>query len=563
MNTTNALMNDPHCKNFQAYFEQNCEKDWDKWLTLPPEEKREDLSGKQGFVGVLQHAHNKAMTCIYKISKTDDNLVEHEYKILKGLEPLTEYTPHFHKAYGLVPFCCNVHYDDQPLEVDPYSKIIQRTMLLMQQIQVKYDFNDMIQDDKVKDDAIINIMKQVCIALYMAQDYGFTHYDLHTENILIRTCNPNLHLLYLLNETTEILTPTFGFVPNLIDFGFSFCDVEDNDLTCTLVHTQYGFTSARFDPYADPKLFFISTIDDIAREKFRKPISKKLQNISRNIFGGMNVQWRSGWDNSKMTNPVKKLQEKIKECVQESVLFAKSDLWVDTIQELIDIPLEPIPYKNLESSCSRFICEFVHFEERVISKTLLNYILKLLVRHIKSYRGSFLKGGEEADWAVAEIKKNFLDDYNQIINYHLPAINYKNLVESLLEFTGCIEGFFYEQLNRRYAEKDAQYEIMRVKDLLEFYKVLDLNFPYKNQKTLTVKSNILVVDHTRRMHKQLSLNKEHMHILEKLNSEQAARYLRSMYEAEYHLDEYEPMDRMSAMSETQSVAETVNTESVA
>lgn len=549
-----SLMNDPHSKQFQEYFEKNMERDWDKWLTLPPEEKQKDLSGKQGFVGVLQHPHNKAMTCIYKISKTDDNLVEHEYKILKGLEPLTAYTPHFHKAYGLIPFFCNVHYGDRPLEVDPYSKVIQRTMLLMQQLQTKYDLNDMIQDDKVKDDCIINIMKQIILILYMVQEYRFTHYDLHTENILIRTCNPNLHLLYLLDDTTEVLTPTFGFIPNIIDFGFSFCDVEDNDLTCTLVHTQYGFTSARFDPLADIKLFLITTVDDIAGEKVRKGISKKLQNIVRNIFGGMNVRWRSGWDISKISNPVDVLRKRLESSVQDSVLFSKSDLWVDTIQELIDLPLGKIPYDNLESSCRTFIAEFAHFEERVISKTLLNYIFKLLVRNIKSYRGSFLKGGDEAAWAVAELKKNFLDDYNLIINYHLPKINYEKLFHSILEFAGCIEGLFYDLLAQRYAEKDAQYEIMRVRELLEFYKVLDMNFPYKNQKTLSLKSNIMVIDHIRKMNKQLTLTKEHMHVLEKLNPEQSARYLRSMYEAEYHLYEYEIAQMINESNESDNLS---------
>jgi hypothetical protein len=538
----NTLIHDPHCKNFQAYFDQNKHKDWDRWLIPLPEDKQKDMSGKQGYVGVLQHPHNKAMTCIYKISKTDDNLVEHEYKILKGLEPLTEYTPHFHKAYGLLPFFCNVHYSSQPLEVDTDSKIVQRTMLLMQQLSVKCDLNDLIQDEKVKDESVLNIMKQVVLALYMAQDYGFTHYDLHTENILVRTCNPNQHILYLLDDTTEILIPTFGFIPNIIDFGFSFCDVEDNELTCTLVHTQCGFTSARFDPFADIKLFMITTVDDIIKEECRKNISKNLKHIVRNIFGGMKVHWRSGWDKSKFPNPVKVVQKLVKDWVEDSVLFSKSDLWFDTIQELITLPLEPLSYEHLETCCKTFITEFLQFEERVVSKTLLNYVLKLLVRHVKSYRSSFLKGGDERVWAVSQIKKDFLDDYNEIINYHLPKIDYDRLVQSLLDFSCCLEGIFYETLNKRYQEKDAQYEIMRIKELLEFYKVLELNFPYKNQKTLTIKSNILVVDHVRKMSKQLNLTKENLHHTEKLTPEQTARYLRSMYEAEHHLYEYEYLD---------------------
>jgi hypothetical protein len=530
---------DIHYKNFEQYFLQNQDKPWNQWLVqedineASKKDKTPDksMNGKQGYVGILRHPQNKSLSCLYKISKVDDNVVEHEYKILKGLEPLAQYCPHFHKAYGIVSFDSNLIYGDNPLAHNTKSKIVRRPMLLMQYVKSKYDFNDMIQDENVKDDYILNVMKQVILCIYLAQQYRFTHYDLHTENILIRNCSPNMHMLYLLDEDTQFLTPTYGYVPNIIDFGFSYCDVPDNTLTCTLVHTQQGFTSSRFDPYSDIKLFFISTVDDIAREEYRKAITPKLQNISRNLFSGMNVQWGSGWDNSKQITPVKIVHELVREYVKPSVLFSKSDLWFDTIQLLIQLPLSPLPYHDLEKCFTSFIQEFVKFEERIVSKTLLNYILKLLVQQVKSYRTSYLKGGEESTWAILEIKRHFLEEYTQLVNYHVPSVDYEKMVCSLLMMVECLEGLFYEYLQKRYQEKDKQYEILRCTSIIDYYKILEYNFPTR-PKPLSNKTSIFVIDHVNRQSKTIHLTKEHANVCERLSTpELVAKYIRSVYEA--------------------------------
>lgn len=522
------LFNTNH-KNFLSYYEQNCSKKWSDWLCMVEDTKTMD--GKQGFVGRLQHPHNKSLNCLYKISKVDDNLVEHEYKILKGLKTLAQYCPHFHHVYGLITFDCNLHFETNPLIYNQNSKVVQRPMLLMQYIQSKYDFHELIRDEQVKDDCVINIIKQIILAIYMAQTYKFTHYDLHTENILIRSCSPNMYILYILDEKTAVFLPTYGFIPNIIDFGFSYCDVEQNTLTCTLVHTQEGFTSSRFDPYADIKLFLISTTDDIKDE--RKNISKKLHNIVRNIFSGMSIQWGSGWDNSKLVSPVKIIQGLVKEYVKDSIFFSKSDLWFDTIQELIELPLNPMSYQDLESSCTSFVEEFVKFEERIISKTLLNYVLKLFVRHVRSYRSSYLKGDEESSWAVMEIKKNFLNDYTSLVNYHIPAINYEKMICSLLMFSQCLEGLYHDFLQKRYDEKDKQYEIMRCKNLMDFYKIIDNCFPVST-KPLNIKSQILVIDHPERKCENITLTKENIQVLEKLermDKDLKKIYIRNIYES--------------------------------
>ena len=246
----------------------------------------------------------------------------------------------------------------------------------------------------------------------------------------------------------------------------------------------------------------------------------------------MNIAWSSGWDKSKQISPVKIIQELIRDVVSESVLFTKSDLWFDTIQQLISLPLSPRPYHDLEKACRGFIEEFVRFEERIISKTLLNYVLRIFVRHVCTFRDSYLRGGEESAWALIEIKKLFLEEYTQLINYHVPSIDYEKMVCSLLLMTECIEGLLHDSLEKRYAEKDRQYEIMRCKTPLEFYRILEHNFTF-NPKPLTLKSQIFIIDHIHRQSKTLTLNKHDLHVIEQLKGDARliSRYLRNLYVA--------------------------------
>lgn len=532
-------------KQFEAYFQCNASRPWHEWLiepTLAAKQKGQPLAkdnappmttGKQGYVGILQHPHNKALTCVYKVSRTDDNLVQHEYNILKALEPLALYCPHVHRVYGVIQFECNVHFEhDSPLECSPRSKTITRPMLLMQHVSHKHNLHQIIEDLQVKDDVVVHALKQVFLALHLAQAFHFTHYDLHTENILMRPCNPNMQLLYVLDAHTAFLVPTCGYIVNLIDFGFAYCKQPHNTLTCTLVHTQQGFTSDRFDACSDLKLFFVSTTHDVQREDHRRKMGEKLGNITRNVFGGMNLNWSSGWDNSKTVNPVQLVHELVKDYVRSSALFSKSDLWFDTVQQLIELPLRPLPYHDLERSCRGFVEEFSKFEERIASKTLLNCVLRIFVKHVRTYRDAYVKEGEEAVWATLEIKKHFLEEYTELVHYHVPSLDYDKMICSLLLMTHCIEGLYHDMMEKRHAEKERQNAIMRCRTPLDFYHLVDHNFTPTTHKPWSPKTQILVIDHPRRKNQTIQLTKEHVAVLERLGTApMRTQYLRNVYEA--------------------------------
>lgn len=519
-------------RNFKLLFEKNKNKNWDTWLKIDIDLSEKFISGKQGYTGTLKSIDNESVVCVYKISKDDDNLIEHEFNTMITLESLSKYCFHFHQSYGILPFECNVHYISHPLVPQKNHKCVQRQMLLMQYIPTKFNLRDFLDNETISDEQIIYIIKQILLAIQMAQDYKFTHYDLHSQNILLRNCNPNSYILYVLKPTCQILIPTYGYIANIIDFGFSFIENENKTMTCTLLHTKQGFLSTRYDPISDFKLFLITLTDDIHRSD-RKKLYEKLHTINRNLFSGANIQWATGWDNSKQLDPVTLIHNLVQSQVKDSVLFSKENIWFDTFQQLIQLPLSALPYHDLETAMKSFISEFIKFEDRIASKTLLNYILKIFIKYVKLYRSNYLNGDtEESNWAVFQIKKNFLDDYMQIINYHNPSIDYDKLICSTLLLSQCIEGLIYESLQKRFMEKDNQNDIIRIKSIEKIFKIIDINFDSKQNDMLKFKNKtcIYVIDHIRKQNNSFTLDQKNIHEIHKFkNFKLITKYIYNLY----------------------------------
>jgi 3-dehydroquinate synthetase len=95
----------------------------------------------------------------------------------------------------------------------------------------------------------------------------------------------------------------------------------------------------------------------------------------------------------------------------------------------------------------------------------------------------------------------------------------------------CLEGLFYEYLEKRYTEKDKQYQIMRVKNILDFYHVLEHNFENTCKYKLTHKSNILIVDHIHKQSKTITLTKEDFQKIQTLKEDwdSISKFIRNTY----------------------------------
>ena len=251
------------------YFNKNKDTTWSKWLKF---ENTFDKPGKQGLVGLLSpidqlfNEEGKELKFVFKVSQYINYLIQHEYVVMKGLNSLAPYCPHFCKAIGtlLCEIDPNARKKGNPFLITTKHHI-EKEILLTEYIDNSCKFYNYIRSKKIHDRIIYSSIKQVLMAIAIAQrKKNFTHYDLHSYNVMMKKCNKDVVFLYVLDEENQFCVPTHGNYPVIIDFGFSYIsDMDDGPAWASMAHTDVGFMSDRYDWVADPKLFLVTVAKEM------------------------------------------------------------------------------------------------------------------------------------------------------------------------------------------------------------------------------------------------------------------------------------------------------------
>jgi hypothetical protein len=256
--------------------------------------KKFQNQGKQGVAGIASIKNN---TIAYKISQYINHIVLHEALIMNSLTEMRKFCPHFCKYYGLCSKNVNGNYRklDNPFEITSKHPI-QTDVLLMEYIEGKKLYN-MIKNNKINDNVIFSAIKQLLFAISIAQTKKqFTHYDLHSCNVLMKECDPNTVHVYALDNENQFSVPTHGYCPVIIDFGFSYSGVlKGGPIYSSLAHTDVGFMTNQYDSISDVKLLLVSISEEIKRYR-SSSTAIKFRNIVRNIFSCLDIDWECGWE---------------------------------------------------------------------------------------------------------------------------------------------------------------------------------------------------------------------------------------------------------------------------
>jgi hypothetical protein len=235
---------------------------------------------------------------VFKLSQYTNHLAYHEMISMQGLKEISSYCPHFCKGFGVIKTKVEPRFRKATNPFEITSKYpIEKEILLCEYIDKSSKFYNYIKSNKIHENVLYSIVKQVLMALSIAQkEKEFTHYDLHSNNVMVKKCNKDLVFLYKLDGSNQFCVPSMGYLSIIIDYGFSYIsDMNDGPLYSSLCHTDVGFISDRFDWVADPKLFLVTVSDEI-KDMRRTKNSKKLRRIVRNIFAPLKIDWESGWD---------------------------------------------------------------------------------------------------------------------------------------------------------------------------------------------------------------------------------------------------------------------------
>jgi hypothetical protein len=246
--------------------------------------------GKQGVLGLLMDPETRKKY-VYKISQYINHLVNHEYTILNGLNTIREFCPHYCKTLGKFRINVPDSYKklDNPFEAEPKQTLIGTDVLLMENIGGSRKLYRYLKNDAVSPDIVMSLIKQTLLATVMASEcVQFTHYDLHSNNILVRKCPVNSVFLYVLDENRTYLVPTYGYYPTIIDFGFSYIkNCESSPAYGPLAFTDIGHITTNYDRNADAKLFLTSVSYEMRKYK-KSEESETFRQLIKNIYQNLN-----------------------------------------------------------------------------------------------------------------------------------------------------------------------------------------------------------------------------------------------------------------------------------
>lgn len=473
----------------RACYESNKKNPWKDWLEFYCVF---DRPGKQGLVGLFK-SKSEESKYVFKISQYINYLVQHESIVMNGLNSISIYCPHFCKYVGSIMCDVDPHIrkSGNPFNIKDIKYPIKKEVLLCEYINKSYKLYNYIKSiDKINDDVIYSTIKQVLMAITIAQNQKkFTHYDLHSNNIMMKKCNKDLVFLYILNDTDQFCVPTLGYYPVIIDFGFSYIeDMDDGPLWPSMAHTDVGFMSDRFDWVADPKLFLV-TVSEEMKDIRRTSKSKKLRRIVRNMFYPIKMDWDSGWDKADKKGASDYITQMLKGYSKVSKLFSEYEHYcIDILQTLVITPLEEQSYEDITKSYSVFINEWIKIENQIESPFYNLYILKCMIDSARYVRAAYSNPKTEKG-AIETFRTQILATIDNIAKFcNIKNIHYEKILCSLYVLSKCIEGVLYDIITSRMIEKQKEYDKLPLQMTEQIYGAIEVNIPdtYKYNKDTSI-----------------------------------------------------------------------------
>lgn len=490
-----------------TYYQKNKDRPWTEWLEVTEIFQR---PGKQGLVGLFTSKEDKNIIYVFKISQYINYLVYHELTVMNCLNSIADYCPHFCRSIGSLTAQIDPtkRKNGNPLDSDCKYKI-EKEILLTEYLDKSYKFNNYIFSPKIHEDTLYSTVKQVLLAICIAQkEKKFTHYDLHSNNIMMKKCSRDLVFLYILDENNQFCVSTRGVYPVIIDFGFSYAkDMDGEPLWPSLNHTDVGFTSDRFDPVADPKLFLVTVSGEIHEAKKSKK-SSKLRNITRNIYSNLHIDWDSGWDNNTDKCATDYVIKKLSKFSKVSPLFSNYEYYcIDIIQSLIVMPLEKQKVaEHVEIPFLTFLKEFTKIEKEVTTPFYCLYILKGIVDSARTVRSDYIIP-EKRQGAIDYFRHSILERIDSIANYcDLKDIHYEKMLCGLLCLTKSIEGMLFEEMEKRILEKYKDYAKLPLQSVEEIIATIDINI--NDDYQFNENTTVLVIDNMKKSCYPLELTSE-------------------------------------------------------
>ena len=480
--------------------------------------------GVYGITGLLNYKNNKI---VFKTSVDVDLTTEHESFIIKELNPLRQYCPHFVGFLGSFPFVVSDSFIDQEedssqlWDKEEEHNNIPSTVMLLEYVG-KYDLELLCKQDNISAIAHSQIVMVLTALQISQQKKHFVHYDLHLENIILRECDPSALFAYRFNTSTgikSILIPTHGYFPVIIDMGSSYIDnYIGKNVATSIGHYKSGLQSTEWDPLNDTHHFMLRCIDILEISDYRwRDIGTKIMYNFKHI-----PIWRAkGW--KQLTTDIHKiLSKKIFE-------YYPSCLSIPIFVKYNNEILETLSYGTTVHWSSQFNSEEDLKINIIHNFTFLTNILTILDTEIEIERHILyiLK-----EWVLfcSSNELNNLPKWKSTISEHvgkIPKIDWITFFDCIKQIIKCITHVLYTENITNIEIIEKSYEQTKLKEPHDIIHLLQQHFPNRFD-ILNKNTKIYTWDSINNSHSIINASslkldsnitfKDHSHILNKIFS---------------------------------------------
>jgi hypothetical protein len=492
--------------------------------------------GKQGMVGIVHDKSNK-MSRVYKFSSLLNMNGTHEFNVIKSLLPLATVCPYFPTHCELVYHELNSEYEEHenPYELKTKHKLF-ADICISEYMTDSKKYTLFIEHEKeVNDSIIISLLKQTLIGILVAYKHNnFTHYDLHSENILVQKCPYNdVYVWYDTKMKIPYVVPSLGYIPRIIDYGFSYSDiVKGGSHTSPLDFMKEGYMSFRSDKFADFRILLTSMMEEMYHSRRYNDLYIIQKKIVKKLFKKTNIDWGSGWLKDVKACAVKYIFEMCLTCKFKDAIFESPTVdehfyaLLDLVQLLIPVPIteDPFPDKSMKQVFDEFLIgirEFVkHFykleglfefnthreDEYEPNTTMGLYIIRASIDGVLETRSEYNGPGKSAD-AVRKFKNKLFDVIRRANTvYQVPKINYEKYMVSFYVMANALQSLLFREIYYREQYIQAQYHKMPVENSNEIFNILDyyMKVPYHYCK----ETRIILMDDVNMCAKIYTLNED-------------------------------------------------------
>lgn len=435
--------------------------------------------GVQGVTGILKLKGNDNIKIVFKISNGLDRAVEHEHLITEELNKLRPFCPHFVGNLGMINLPISNEFINDPDKEFLFKNstdYFPSNMLLMEYVS-PVSFYHVCKYLSDQSSIVIAQLCQIMMALHFAQQKcSLTHYDLHIDNILFRGIEENTLFLYRSKSGRNILLPTFGLYPVIIDMGSSYVKaVEGKPMYTSAENYDNGLQPTLYDNINDIHHLLISALYYLEDKGY---VYDFLRTRFMYLFKNIPLLAEKGWKQLPY-NILDLVLYRIKDECPSVKQYKVWKMYQDDIIEILN-GLIILPW-NSNNSLSFKDCMVPFLRQLEIISNIRNvengdevlYILRETVELINKHRKSYQ---ENPSNTTAEFRSEWNEKISFILNNNIKEIPNNLDLEELfvyaIQIADRLSSNYYENIQKHVDIINESYVNTPIKGPLDVVDIL-------------------------------------------------------------------------------------------